>query len=145
MKTLMRRAAATGVPMGSLLKVLVSFATTVRLENVHPLQSGLLRLKNPSERRPGLPRERVWVFWPRFVLETLYKHVILAGVIARLLALKISIACDPHARTYMDRALAPVDDDDDATLDLLTKTAGASAAIAHIRKVAELTRASRVT
>jgi hypothetical protein len=140
MKTLMRRAAATGVPMGSLLKVLVSFATTVRLENVHPLQSGLLRLKNPSERRPGLPRERVWVFWPRFVLETLYKHVILAGVIARLLALKVSIACDPHARAYMDLALAPVDDDDDVTLDLLTKTAGASAAIAHIRKVAELTR-----
>jgi hypothetical protein len=41
----------------------------------------------------------------------------------------------------MDRALAPVGDDGDATLDLLTKTAGASTAIAHIRKVAELTRA----
>jgi hypothetical protein len=38
----------------------------------------------------------------------------------------------------MDPPLAPVGDDDDATLDLLTKTAGASAAIAHIRKVAEL-------
>src|SRR5258707_8533356 len=105
MKTLMRRAAATGVTMGSLLKVSVSFATTVRVENVHPLQSGLLRLKNPSERPPGLPRDRVSVIWPRFVLETLYKHVILAGVIAPLLALKISIACDPHARTYMDLAL----------------------------------------
>jgi hypothetical protein len=145
MKTLMRRAAATGVPMGSLLKVLVSFATMVRLENVHPLQSGILRLKNPSERRPDLPRERVWVFWPRFVWETLYKHVILAGVIARLLVLKISLACDPHARAYTDRALTPVDDDNDATLDLLTKTAGASTAISHIRKVAELTRGSAVT
>jgi len=139
MKTLLRRA-----PMGSLLKLLVSFATMVRLENVHPLQSGVLRLKHPSERRPGLPRERVWVFWPRFVWETLYKHVILAGVIAGLFVSKISIACDPHARAYMDRALAPVGDDNDATLDLLTKTAGASAAIAHIRKVAELTRASRL-
>jgi hypothetical protein len=144
MKTLMRRAAATGVPMGSLLKLLVSFATMVRLENVHPLQSGVLRLKHPSERRPGLPRERVWVFWPRFVWESLYKHVILAGVIARLFVARISIACGPHARAYMDRALAPVGDDNDATLDLLTKTAGASAAIAHIRKVAELTRVSRL-
>src|SRR5260370_1540740 len=143
MKTLLRRAAATGVPMGSLLKVLVSFATTVCLENVHPLQSGLLRLKHPSERRPGLPRERVWVFWPRFGWETLSKHAILTGMIALLLALRISIACDPLARAYMDRALAPVGDDDDATLDLLTKTAGASTAIAHIRKVAELTGASR--
>ena len=45
MKTLLRRAAATGVPMTSLVKVLVTFATTVRLENVHPLQSGILRLQ----------------------------------------------------------------------------------------------------
>jgi hypothetical protein len=116
----------------------------VRLENVHPLQSGVLRLKHPSERRPGLPRERIWVFWPRFVWETLYKQVILAGVITRLLVLRISIACDPHAPAYMDRALAAVGDNNDATLDLLTKTTGASTAIAHIRKVAELTRAGRL-
>jgi hypothetical protein len=141
MKTLMRRAAATGVPMGSLLKLLVSFATTVRLENVHPLQSGLFRLKHPSERRPGLPREQVWIFWPRFVWETLYKQLVLAGMIARLFALKISIARDPHARAYMDSALTPVGDDDDASLDLMTKTTGASAAIAHVRRVAELTSA----
>ena len=144
MKTLMRRAAATGVPMGSLIKVLVSFAATVRLENVHPLQGGILRLKHPSERRPGLPRERAWVFWPRFAWETLYKHVVLAGMIARLIAWNMAIARDPNARAYMDQALTPVGDDDDATLDLLTKTAGASAAIAHGRKVAELTKAARV-
>jgi hypothetical protein len=144
MKTLMRRAAATGVPMGSLIKVLLSFAATVRLENVHPLQSGILRLKHPTERRPGLPRESAWVFWPRFAWETLYKHVILAGMIAQLVFWKTSIARDPHARAYMDLALTPVGDDDDATLDLLTKTAGASAAIAHGRKVAELTKAGRV-
>jgi hypothetical protein len=44
----------------------------------------------------------------------------------------------------MDPALTPVGDDNDATLDLLTKTAGASAAIAHIRRVAELTGAGRL-
>jgi hypothetical protein len=32
------------------------FALTDPLENVHPLQGGLLRLKHPSERRPYLPR-----------------------------------------------------------------------------------------
>jgi len=144
MKTLLRRAAATGLSMHSLLKLLVIFATTVRLENVHPLQWGVLRMKHPSERRHGLPRERAWIFWPRFAWETLYKHVILAGVISRLLVLTIIIARDPRARTYVDRALTPVGDDDDATLDLMTKTAGAGAAIAHIRKVTELTRANRV-
>jgi hypothetical protein len=37
-----------------------------------------------------------------------------------------------------------VDDEDDATLDLLTKTTGAAAALAHIKKVATLTSAGRV-
>jgi hypothetical protein len=143
MKTLMRRAAATGVPIGSLLKILVAFSAMVRLENVHPLQSGILRLKHRSERRPGLPRPSVWVFWPRIAWETLYKHARLLGLIARLVAWRIAIACDPAARAYMDQALMPVGDDDDATLDLLTKTTGATAAVAHVRKIAALTGARR--
>jgi hypothetical protein len=99
MRTLLRRAAATGVPMHSLIKVLVTFATAVRLENMHPLQTGILRLKHPSERRPGLPRESAWIFWPRFVWETFYKHAILTGTIGRLLLLRMNIARDPDART----------------------------------------------
>jgi hypothetical protein len=39
----------------------------------------------------------------------------------------------------MDQALTPVGDDDDETLDLLTKTTGGRAAVAHIKKIAELT------
>ena len=74
MKTLLRRAAATGVPVGNLAKYLLTFSTTDRLENVHPLQGGILRLKHPSERRPGLPRENPWLFWPRFGWETFAKH-----------------------------------------------------------------------
>jgi len=42
-------------------------------------------------------------------------------------------------RNYMDQALTPVDDDGDETLDLLTKTTGARAAVAHVKKIAELT------
>jgi hypothetical protein len=139
METLLRRAVATGVPIGSLIKMLVNFATTVRLENVHPLQGGIFRLKHPSERRPGLPRESAWTFWPRFVWETIIKHAVIIGTISRLLALKLTIARDPAARSYMDRALTPVGDDDDETLDLMTQTTGGRAAVAHVKKVAELT------
>ena len=57
MKTLLRRARATGVPIGNLAKYLLTFSTTDRLEHVHPLQGGIFRLKHPSERRPGLLRE----------------------------------------------------------------------------------------
>jgi hypothetical protein len=138
LETLMRRAAATGVPIASLIKVLVNFATTVRFENVHPLQGGVFRLKHPSERRPGMPRESAWTFWPRFAWKTSAKHAYIIGLVARLLWLKMSLERDPAASSYMDRALQPVDDDDE-TLDLMTKTAGGRAAVAHVKKVAELT------
>ena len=142
MKTLLRRAAATGVPVGSLVKLLVRFATTVRLENVHPLQSGVLRSKRPSERRPGQPRENPWNFWSRYAWETLSKNAIFAGAIVRLLLMGIAISHAPAARTYMDQALTPVGDDDE-TLDLFTKTTGGVAAVAHIKKVARLIGAGR--
>jgi len=139
MKTLLRRAVATGVPVNSLIKALVNFATTVRLENVHPLQGGILRLKHPSERRPGLPRQNAFIFWTRFVLETFGKHAVIATTIAWMIWTKIAIARDPDAENYTDAALTPVQDDDDATLDLLTKTTGSLDAVAHIKKVARLT------
>jgi radical SAM superfamily enzyme len=139
MKTLLRRAAATGVPVGNLAKYVLTFSTTDRLENVHPLQGGILRLKHPSERRPGMPRENGWLFWSRFAWQTFAKHVILTGAIIRLLAWQTAIKYSPGARDYMDQALTPVSDDEDETLDLLTKTTGARAAVAHVKKIAELT------
>jgi hypothetical protein len=143
MKTLLCRAAATGVPMGSLVKVLVTFATTVRLENVHPLQSGVLRFKRPSERRPGLPRENPLIFWSRYAGETLSKHIIFAGATVRLLLTAIAISRSPGARNYMDQALTPVGDDGDETLDLFTKTTGGGAHVAHVKKIARLIGAPR--
>ncbi len=141
MKVLLRRAVATGVPIGNLAKYLLTFSTTDRLEKVHPLQGGIFRLKHPSERRPGLARENPWLFWPRFGWETLVKHLILTGAIGWLLAWKTVIASAPGAGKYMDQALTPVSDDDEETLDLLTKTAGGRAAVAHVKKIAELTGA----
>ncbi|WP_245331134.1 B12-binding domain-containing radical SAM protein [Mesorhizobium sophorae] len=140
MRTLLRRAVATGVPLGSLVKLLVTFSTVVPLEKVHPLQTGLLRLKRPSERRPGMPRENPWYFWPRFVWETLRKHAVLANTIVRLMVAARAISRNSASKDYMDQALMPVGDDGDETLDLFTKTAGGDAAVTHIKKVAGLTR-----
>jgi radical SAM superfamily enzyme YgiQ (UPF0313 family) len=141
MKTLLRRAAATGIPIGNLAKYLLTFSTTDRLEKVHPLQGGIFRLKHPSERRPGLSRESLWLFWPRFAWETLVKHTVLARVIGWLLVWQTIIANGPGALNYMDQALTPVSDDEDETLELLTKTTGGRAAVAHAKKIAGLTSA----
>jgi hypothetical protein len=132
METLLRRAVATGVSVHGPARTGASVA------------GGVLRLKHPSERRPGLPRERALIFWPRFVWETLGKHMVIIAMIARLFLLKLVIARDPAARTYTAVALTPVNDEEDETLDLFTQTTGASAAIAHVKKIAELTGAGRV-
>lgn len=144
MQTLLRRAAATGVRMTSLVKLLIAFAMMVPLENLHPLQSGLFRLKGRLERRPGLPRESRWIFWPRFAWEVLHNHVVLSWMVIRLTVVAMAIARDPHARAYTDSALTPVSDENDAVLDLMTKTTGAGAAVRHFKKIAELTGANAI-
>jgi radical SAM superfamily enzyme YgiQ (UPF0313 family) len=141
MTKLLRRGLVNGLPMASLVKMLSTFATAVRIEQVHPIETGLLRLRHPSERRPGLPRENPWLFWPRFILESVRKTAILLGVVGGLMWRWWRIARDPNALAYMDQALTPVAADDDETLDLMTKTTGIQAALSHQKKVAALTHA----
>lgn len=137
MRTLMRRAAATGVPLASLVKVLVSFSTAVRLENVHPLQAGIIRLKTRAERRPGLPREAGWTFWGRSGLEAIVKTSALGWTIASLVVMQFAVARRQRSLAYIDEALTPIGDDNDETRDLLNKTTGAKAFIAHAKHVAK--------
>ncbi len=135
--TLLRRAAVTGVRLTSLVKLLVRFAIAAHVEKVHPLQDGILRMKHPSERRPGLAPVSPWVFWPNFIWETLGKQAIAIGTLVKLLRVMRAIKRDPNASHYTDQALTPVGDDDESS-DLMTKTTGAQAAVAHIRRVDEL-------
>jgi radical SAM superfamily enzyme YgiQ (UPF0313 family) len=134
MKTLLRRAAATGVSISSLVKLLVIFKTSVSLEGVHPLQGGLLRLKHPSERRPSLPRENPFIFWPRFAWETLRKHVFFAIAIIALLPSAFALSRNPAARNYMDQALTPTSEEEYDTLALFTQNDAAQTAVARSKK-----------
>jgi hypothetical protein len=145
MRTLLRRTAATRGPMVSMVKLLLNFSLAVGLEGVHPLQTGVLRLRRPSERRPGLPPEPAWVFWPRVACDTARKTFRILCALAPLAADAVRAARDPERYRYMDQALTPVRDDDDVTLDLMTKTDGARAAVAHIKRVDELTHAFGAT
>jgi Radical SAM superfamily len=136
MKTLLKRAAATGVSMGSLATQLFLFATTMQLERVHPLQGGILRLKHPSELRPGLQHPPAWLFWLRFVGGSTVKYARMITMYLRVAHWRRVAERDQRARAYMDQALAPVTAEEEDTLDLVTKTAGGVASVAHARKVA---------
>jgi len=141
MKTLLRRAAATGVPTGSLATLLFLFSTTMQLERVHPLQGGILRLKHPSERRPGVKGLPSLLFWPAFIGESAVKYARTIAMFLRVRRWRRAVERDPKAKDYMDVALTPVTDEEEDTLDLLTKTAGAAASVAHQKKVTGKVRA----
>jgi radical SAM superfamily enzyme YgiQ (UPF0313 family) len=138
-ETLLRRGAATGVSLMGLVKALVPFIHMVPVENIHPLQAGLFRRKHRSERKYGLPRESLWAFYSSHIAATITNNLKLAGTILWVLRLKRRIERDPNRRSYMDVALTPRSAGDEGALDLLTKTAGAKAAIDHVKKVAALT------
>ncbi len=139
MKTLLRRAAVTNVPMLSLAKVLVQFATMMQFEKVHPLQSGLIRMRHPSERRPGLPVENTVAFYFRHIRDLLVGNVAFVATMLWVLRTTWRVSRDPQRHLYTDIALTPVVDDEDETFDYLTKTDGAKAAIDHFKKVDALT------
>ncbi|WP_322517846.1 radical SAM protein [Rhodopseudomonas palustris] len=139
-ETLLRRAAKTGIKLGSMVKLLLIFSLAVSLENVHPLQSGVFRLRHPSERRPGLARENALVFWPRLALELARKTGAILSTAGRLSRVAYRVARDPQRHDYMDAALTPVSDDDETELAMFTQTAAAKQAVVHRNKVLSLTR-----
>jgi radical SAM superfamily enzyme YgiQ (UPF0313 family) len=105
MKTVMRRAVATASNAGNMLLLLSWYWGCIMLEKVHPLQGGYLRRRYRKERRPNLPVESPFVFYPRYAVELVTKHLRLAGQILRLAAFRRKLKSDPQARAYADAAL----------------------------------------
>jgi hypothetical protein len=98
-----------------------------------------MRLRHPSERRPGLATENAFWFWPKLTLELARKTAVTLVALSRLAALSIRISRDPDRLQYSDRALSRIGDDDDDSLQLLTQTSSAKQAAAHQKKVFNLT------
>ena len=118
-RTVMRRAAATGINAGNMMFLLLWYWACEKLEKVHPLQGGYFRRKYRKDRRPELPVENPLVFYPKYAAELVYKHVRLAGQIIRYGRFRYQLKRDPEAKNYMDVALTPVLEEDTSTLELL--------------------------
>ena len=73
METVLRRLIAKKGPASNAIVLMTWFMGSIHLEKIHPLESGLLRLKFRRDRRPGLPIEPAWKFYPRYWLETVVK------------------------------------------------------------------------
>jgi hypothetical protein len=139
METVMRRAAATGTGLGRLVPMLLWFSMSARIEKVHPLQSGIFRIKHRRDRRPGLPVEPVWTFYPKYFGEILSKHAALARQWWRLERIGRRIKADPNTRAYTDQALTPPVDDEVESLEMFTQSDAARAAVKRAQDQAKLT------
>jgi radical SAM superfamily enzyme YgiQ (UPF0313 family) len=104
-ETMMRRSAATGNNVSRIKTYALYFKGYHPIEHVHPLEGGVLRLKSRHERRPHLPIEPVWLFYPRYLAETAIKAVRWATLAIRLEWLARKVKSDPQRLKYMDRAL----------------------------------------
>ncbi len=135
MATVMRRAAATGNSPGKVMFLLLWFWVCVNLENVHPLEGGYLRRKVRRDRRPGLPIESPWAFYPRYAADLVVKHLRAGGLALRLGRLRLQLKYAPDARNYLDQALTPVAEGDLDELEMFNNSASSRAAGDHAKEM----------
>ena len=143
MQTLLRRGGAARCSMSRLVGFIYMFASSVPIEGVHPLQGGLLRRRYRLDRRPGLPVEPVWSFYPEIRLRPRGQDGPAGAPRGLACWHKWQIERDPNRRAYTDQALAAVTDDEEEKLALFTHNDAARHAVEHARKVAELTGHAR--
>ena len=129
MKTVMRRAAACGMNAGKVMVMLFWFLYSFRYDKVHPLESGYFRMKHRHDRRPGLARESMLVFYPRFAWQTLRSHFWMGAWLLRMEAMRQRIKVDPKHKGYADLALKTDVLDEFDNLEMFQATRGGAAAV----------------
>ncbi len=140
-ETILRRAAASNCSISRLVPLIWLFSSALELEGIHPYHAGLLRRKYRHDRRPGMPIEPIWSFYPRFAWEFVSKTTRALRLLLWLHLTKRRILKDPARYSYMDQALTPVSDDETEKLDLFTHSDTARQAVAHVHKIEQLTGA----
>ncbi len=104
-ETILRRAVASGLKPKKMANILTAFAGGSRIEGVHPLQLGVIRRKDRTQRRSGLPIESPLVFYPRRVVEqarTITRWLALAH---RYRSIMKRVTADAEGAAYVDEAL----------------------------------------
>jgi len=120
METVLRRAVATGIDASNMMVLLLWFYCCVQVEKIHPLQGGFLRRKYRKDRRPTLPIENPFVFYPRYAWEFVSKHFRIIQVALHFDRYKKRLQKNSNARNYTDIALTPDQEDSADVLEMLT-------------------------
>jgi hypothetical protein len=145
-ETVLRRAAANNCSMSRLQGLLYIYSTTLENEGIHPYHGGVVRRKYRLDRRPGMPVEPIWSFYPKFAYDFVWKYSRIVKQLIWITRLCHKIRKDPNRFAYTDQALTPVSEGETEKLELFTQNDTARQAVEHAHKVAQLTRTdTRVT
>ena len=106
-KTVLRRAFASGIAMNKISGVLTWISGANPIEGIHPLQYGFFRRKVRSQRRSGMPIESPLAFYPRRLMEVARSTTQWLVRFQKYRAFRKEIAADPAGKAYRDQALAP--------------------------------------
>jgi hypothetical protein len=139
MEVVVRRAAALakGRPRHT-MRVMLWFYLAFFVENLHPLEGGIIRRKHRRDRRTGLAVENPVVFYPRYAAETVTKAWHYGRMILATHRMYNRIMRDPSLRSYSDIAITPVDESELETLAMFTETSGGEAEVAKKHRADEL-------
>jgi hypothetical protein len=117
-ETIMRRVASTKANASQALFLITWFKGSIDFEHIHPLESGFLRVKSRRDRRPGMPIEPVWRFYPKYWSEAAVKLVRWASLYVRLRRIYLGIKHGADRYSYTDLAMTPVREDESDTHEL---------------------------
>jgi hypothetical protein len=107
METVLRRAAATDIPLDNMMALLLWFHFCIMYENIDPLQGGYLRRKHRRDRRPTLEKENWLRFWIGYGSDLIYKHWKMARLYLHFRRFVKRLKRDGDAKGYTDAALTP--------------------------------------
>ncbi len=138
-KTVLRRAIATGTSPGKAMFFMVWFKGCIGIEKIHPLEGGYLRLKFRRDRRSDLPIEPALLFYPKYVAGTMWKQIRWISLYTRLRLIYRMIRRDPRRHEYTDLALTPVVDDETETRELFQSEV-ARAYVGQTRRLEKIRR-----
>lgn len=122
-ETILRRAIATGTSPGKTMFFITWFNGCIEIEGIHPLEGGFLRMKHRTTRRSNLPLENPLIFYPKVLLDILWKQIRWISLYTRLRLIYRKVRNDPKKLEYMDLALEPVTGDEFETRELFSSEA----------------------
>jgi hypothetical protein len=130
METVMRRAAACGVSAGKVMFMMLWFFFSIRHARVHPLDGGYFRLRFRKDRRPGVPRETMLRFYPRYLFDIVHNHFWMGYWLLHMGIVRQRLRYDKSVPHYTDLSLTAPQEDEYDDLALFGATRGGQAAVA---------------